>query len=205
MQQSSNEANAQGVYVIVNLHTGNFVAEVLTAGWDKLNEVTGAALPISNASETNIDLRNQVKVQGGTVIEVDHSRGSLTSSIATVEQIKRGTTQAVIGSVTFNGGAANAQRMADRVDTVTGGTGQIFEATHPNDWVGNTIGGNATQPGNPVSFGDAHSLYTGFLPPEKLQNSNEPNPMRVLTNEAWGEGKTSQPVKVAPSIKEVSK
>jgi len=77
-------------------------------------------------------------------MEVDHSRGSLTSSNATAEQVNQGTRNAPIESVTVNGAAANAQRMADRVDTVTGGTGTVQQATHKDDKIGTVIGGNGT-------------------------------------------------------------
>jgi filamentous hemagglutinin len=135
-KQSSTQANSQGVYVIVNPHTGNVISEIIYAGVDKLNEIAGAALPISNASQANIDVRNAAQAQGGQVVEVAHSRGSLTSSNATAEQINQGKTNATIDTVTFNGAAANAQRMADRVNTVTGGAGTVQQATHKDDKIG---------------------------------------------------------------------
>jgi filamentous hemagglutinin len=205
-RQSGDTANAQGVYAIINPYTGNPVAEVLSAGWDKLNEITSAALPVSSASEANIDVRNVVKVQGGLVIEVDHSRGTLTSAIGTAEQVNRGVTDAAIGSVTFNGGAANAQRMADNVDAATGGrvsAGEVTvqQSTHQNDLVGNVIGGNAPTGGNQIPFLDSHRSYTGSLPPE-LDPNGDRNDLRDFTNKAWGDGKISQPVKITPSSKE---
>lgn len=158
-KQSSAQGNQQGVYVIINPHTGNAVSEIVYAGIDKLNEIAGAVLPISNASQANIDLRNAVQGQGGKVVEVDHSRGSLTSSNATAEQVNRGTTNAAIDSVTFNGAAANAQRMADRVNTATGGTATVQQATHKNDKIGTVIGGNTPTGGRDASTGAAHTNY----------------------------------------------
>jgi filamentous hemagglutinin len=158
-KQSSTQANSQGVYVIVNPHTGNVVSEIIYAGVDKLNEIAGAALPISNASQANIDVRNAAQAQGGQVMEVDHSRGSLTSSNATAEQINQGKTNVTIDTVTFNGAAANAHRMADRVNTVTGGAGTVQQATHKDDKIGTFIGGNAKTGGRDASTGAAHTNY----------------------------------------------
>jgi filamentous hemagglutinin len=135
------------------------VSEIIYAGVDKLNELAGAALPISNASQANIDVRNAAQAQGGKVVEVDHSRGALTSSNATAEQINQGVTNAAIGGVTFNGGAANAQRMADRINTVTSGTGVLQQATHKDDTVGTFVGGNAPTGGQDASMGAAHTNY----------------------------------------------
>lgn len=196
-QQSSPEAIQQGVYVIINPHTGNPVAEVLSAAWDKINEISGAALPISNASEANIDIRNQVKEQNGAVVEVDHSRGSLTSSNATAEQINRGEAHAPIQSVTYNGAAANAQRMSNWLEQATGGQGQMFQSTHQNDLVGRIIGGNPETGGVAGSGMASHSSYTGSLPPESI--GSDVNPLRTLTNQTWGVGKISEPVLVPPS------
>ncbi len=205
-KQSSPEANQQGVYVIINPHTGNPVAEVLTAAWDKLNEITNAGLPISNAASANIDVRDQVKAQGGVVVEVDHSRGSLTGSVATSEQVNRGVTDAAVGTVTFNGGAANAQRMADQLNTATSGTGVVQQATHKNDTVGTLIGGNTATSdpnGADLSFEKSHSSYTGSLPPATLPNG-KPSPTHGITDQAWGDGKSSAPVLVKPIKLEVA-
>jgi filamentous hemagglutinin len=180
-KQSSPQANSQGVYVIINPHTGNVVSEIIYAGIDKLNEITGAVLPISNASEANIDVRNTAKTQGGQVVEVNHSRGSLTSSNATAEQINQGERNAPIDSVTFNGAAANAQRMSDRVDTVTGGTGTVQQSTHKDDKIGTVIGGNAPTGGRDASVGDAHTNYG-------------PGVNKDQKEKVWGNGVGSVPV-----------
>ncbi|MDX1251985.1 MAG: hemagglutinin repeat-containing protein [Gammaproteobacteria bacterium] len=70
-QQSTSQANAQGVYVIINPHTGSAIAEVIYAGWDKF---FGPILGISNAAEANIDIANEVRDQGGTLDVTGHSR-----------------------------------------------------------------------------------------------------------------------------------
>jgi filamentous hemagglutinin len=199
-KQSSPQANSQGVYVIINPHTGNVVSEIIYAGVDKLNEIAGAVLPISNASQANIDVRNAVQAQGGQVVEVDHSRGSLTSSNATAEQINQGVRNAPIESVTFNGAAANAQRMSDRVDTVTGGAGTVQQSTHQDDKIGTAIGGNTPTGGSDAGLIPAHTTYTGSLPPVSLPNGDL-NEQRDTTNRVWGNDQFSVPVYVPPSSK----
>ncbi|WP_346309120.1 hypothetical protein, partial [Limnohabitans sp.] len=186
-KQSSPQANRQGVYVIINPHTGNAVSEIIYAGIDKLNEMTGAVLPISNASEANIDVRNTAKEQGGKVVEVNHSRGSLTSSNATAEQINQGERNTPIDSVTFNGAAANAQRMSDRVDAVTGGKGAVQQSTHKDDKIGTFIGGNAPTGGRDASIGAAHTNYGPGVP-------------QLIKDKVWGNDIGSVPVVVLPSI-----
>jgi len=166
---------------------------VLTAAWDKLNEITKAALPISNAASANIDVRDQVKAQGGVVLEVDHSRGSMTSSIATSEQVNRGVTDAAVGTVTFNGGAANAQRMADQLNTATSGTGVVQQATHKDDLIGTLVGGNAATGGQDASVKDAHTTYG-------------PNVQTEDKSRVWGNEAGSSPGGVTPSnVKGVEK
>jgi filamentous hemagglutinin len=189
-KQSSAQANQEGVYVIINPHTGNVVSEIIYAGIDKLNEMMGGVLPISNAAEANIDLRNTAQTQGGQVVEVNHSRGSLTSSNATAEQINQGIRNAPIESVTFNGAAANAQRMADRVETVTGGTGTVQQSTHKDDLIGTVIGGNAPTGGRDASVGAAHTNYG-------------PGVNEDVKEKVWGNDVGSVPVIVQPTNSQV--
>ncbi len=202
-KQSSSEANQQGVYVIINPYTGNPVAEILAAGWDKLNEVMKAALPISNASQANIDIRNTTKTQGGVVDSFGNSRGSLTDSIATSEQVNQGVQNAAIGTITFNGAAANAQRMANQVNIATSGTGVVQQATHKDDLISTVIGGNTATGGVDASFVDAHTSYTGSLQPKSLPN-DKLNPTREKTDKVWGPGNISTPIIVKPTNTEVT-
>jgi filamentous hemagglutinin len=190
-KQSSDTANKQGVYVIINPYTGNAVSEVLYAGVDKLNELTGGNLPISNASQANIDLRNQASAVGGTVIDVDHSRGTLTSSNATATQVNSGQNNVPLGSVTFNGGAANAERGANLLQQATqnapSGPGTQLQAMHVDDPVGTLIGGNDSTGGVPgQSLGKAHGTYG-------------PNASKVDQIEVWGSVGANQPIVVKPT------
>lgn len=91
------------------------------------------------------------------MVEVDHSRGALTGSVATSEQVNRGVTNVAVGTVTFNGGAANKQRMADQVNTATSGTGVVQQSTHKDDLIGTLVGGNASTGGRDASMLDAHT------------------------------------------------
>jgi filamentous hemagglutinin len=114
-------------------------------------------------------------------------------------------TDAAVGTVTFNGGAANTQRMADQVNTATRGTGVVQQATHKDDLIGTLVGGNAStsDPKGPdLSFEKSHSSYTGSLPPATLPNG-KPSPTRGITDQAWGDGKSSTPVLVKPIKLEV--
>jgi filamentous hemagglutinin len=182
--QLGDTALDQGVSAIINPYTGNIVSEVLYAGLDKLREVTGLTdlFGISNASEANIDLRNAVAQYNLTapldqqiqIVEVDYSRGSMTSSVATQNQVQSGDTTVPLATVTFNGGAANAQRMVDTVQQATSGNGMpglVYEATQVNDAIGTIIGGNAATGGNSdVGILNAHTTYGPNTDTNKANN-----------------------------------
>jgi filamentous hemagglutinin len=186
-QQSNDIQNAQGVYIIINPHTGNPVAEVLYAGYDKLNELVGGILPISNASEVNQDIRDIATEQEGIVVTIDHSRGSLTDSNAIADSLNNGETNLPIESATFNGAAANAQNMANRVNTATNGKGTVYQSTHTTDLVGTSIGSNEPTGGlDSYGFPDSHSSYGS--------NADEKK-----TDEAWGDGQKSTTILVSPT------
>lgn len=200
-RQASDAQNQQGVYVIINPYTGNPVAEVLYAAYDKANELTGGMLPISNASEANLDVEMAVRNQPDSLVRLDsinHSRGSLTMNNALAQQVNADDTQAAWGTVLYNGAAANAERAANYVQEATSGQGVVMESTHQDDLIGIVFGQNEVTGGQDMPVIDAHSSYTGSLPP--LLNANgEKNPLRQLTDEAWGNEKISQPVIVPAS------
>jgi filamentous hemagglutinin len=200
--QSTDSANAQGVYVIINPKTGNPVAELFYAGYDKINEIMGGAMPISNASEVNQSILQTAATQNGTMDSVNHSRGGLTFANAVGDLNQQGVTDAPIGSVQFNGSAANAQRTANIVDTVSGGQGTVSYSTHATDLVPRIVGGNPATGGNPnFSFPKSHSSYTGYLPPEMVMSDEGvlvANPDRLFTDAAWGNGNTSTTITVKP-------
>lgn len=124
-QQSSDEANSQGVYVIYNPETGTPVAEMLYALYDKTNEFLGGALPLTNAEIANQAINDIALEQEALIYSINHSRGSMTYYIATADALSNGEIYLPIGTVTFNGAAANAQNMANLINTATNGIGTV--------------------------------------------------------------------------------
>lgn len=198
-KQATAEANEQGVYVVTNPYTGNFLSELVYAGYDKLNNILGGVLPVSGSSGANIDIRNAALLQGARVVEVDHSRGSLTGMNATQSQVNSGQTNVPLDLVTFNGAAASAQGMADLCYTVSDGGCTVQQSTHVNDLVGTWIGGNPGTGGiADASWGAAHTNYSGQLPAEYLPDGSK-NPSRTRADLVWGIGHYGQPVIVLPA------
>lgn len=208
-QQASDEQNAQGVYVIINPYTGDVVSELLYAGWDKLNELLGGVLPISNASQANLDIRNLIaktnaqRAEQGlapvVIDEINHSRGSLTSSNATAQQRNNQQINVPLNSVTFNGAAANAQNMANMVDQVTSGKGIVQQSTHVDDWIGNVIGNNPSTGGVDGTGIGSHSSYRGN---QQLNPTNSQHQEKIdRDNKFWGNDSKSEPVVVIPESK----
>ncbi|MFG1495469.1 hemagglutinin repeat-containing protein [Saccharospirillum sp. HFRX-1] len=185
-QQSSDEANADGVYVVVNRKTDSFVSEVLYAGYDKLNELTGTPLPITNAGKANIDIAHLAEEQGADIKSVNHSRGGLTQANAVQKQLNNGETDIPLARVEFNGSAANAQAMANRLGEATNGEGEMYQSTHRSDFVGRVLGGNEAT-GDKILwapwdwFGDAHGAYG--------QNTD-----RDQQNIVWGDVNVNSPI-----------
>lgn len=186
-QQNSDKANAQGVYVIINPYTGNVVSEVLYAAWDKINEIMGGGiLPISNAAEANIDIEKVVAEQGGKITSVNHSRGSLTQANAVGTMLSNGQYDVAIGFVIFHGAAANAERMANKINSATNGSGVVMQSTHVDDWVGTMIGGNNPTGGVSGIGIKSHSTYGPNV--KDLEKADS----------AWGVGGESVLVVVPP-------
>ncbi|OBU48943.1 hemagglutinin repeat-containing protein [Stenotrophomonas maltophilia] len=204
-KQNTDEANAAGVYYILNPYTGNKVAEGLYAAYDKLNGIlgslTGVTLPVTAASKANVELLERSQTKGWVYDSVNHSRGSMTYYNALLTL--RGEEQKAfpIGYVLFNGAAANAQQTANLVDKLTNGDGAVWQNTHPTDIVGRwhvILGGNpATSEKNGGSFPKSHSAYVGYLPADGTD-------LRALTDKVWGVGKINQPVRVLPKSKKGS-
>jgi filamentous hemagglutinin len=186
VKQSSPEALQQGVYVVINPNTGSTLGEVVYAAWDKtLAPVFG----ISNASQANIDVREQVKANGGTIVEVDHSRGNITSFNATQVQIQTGQKDVPLSVVQMNGSPINAQSAQLALDTATGGTAKVLQSTHQNDLVGTVLGNNPPTGGQPSSLLDAHTNYG-------------PNVQKDDKYRVWGaaQGSVSAPTLQSPMV-----
>lgn len=70
-----------------------------------------------------------------------------------------GETNTPVHSVVFNGAAANAERVWDRVNTVTAGRGLVMQPTHRDDLIGTFFGGNEPTGGEPSNLRDTHGSY----------------------------------------------
>ncbi len=202
-KQNLSEVNKEGVYFILNPKTGSPVAEILYAGYDKLNDWMGGALPLTSAEEMNQEFLKKAKLEGAVVDSVNHSRGSMTWINAVGDLKRRDEKNVAIGSVYFFGAAANAQESADIGYIISGGMSTQYQATHPTDLVGRIpviLGGNpATGEKNKGSFPASHSAYMQWLPAvgTVINGVN----IRDATDKTWGSGKYSIPVYVPPSDK----
>lgn len=164
----------------------------------KAGRATVGAEP-TRPSEANIDIRNAAAQQGAQVVEVDHSRGSLTSMNALQAQVNAGQSGVPLSSVTFNGAAANAQSMANLCASASNGGCVVQQATHADDPVGRYIGGNSSTGGaEGTSMMDAHTNYTAGVPAPFLPN-REVNRERTRVDNVWGPGQFGQPVVVPPT------
>src|SRR5690606_13657649 len=116
---------------------------------------------------------------------------------------RQGRTLLPIGTVLYDGAAANAQEAADLLLDISGG-GKMFQSTHVTDLVGTWIGRNPGngEPGN-GSFPGSHSSYTGYLPPLgtliRIGNTDKYVDLREITDRNWGDGSYSVPDYVAPT------
>ncbi|WP_242650020.1 hemagglutinin repeat-containing protein, partial [Rodentibacter trehalosifermentans] len=82
IKQNKWETNKDGVYVVYNRPTGNYVSELIYAGYDKLNDLIGGYLPLTTAEKANIQLYDYAKRNGYQIDLSNHSRGGLTASVA---------------------------------------------------------------------------------------------------------------------------
>ncbi|QAU24940.1 hypothetical protein EO087_13850 [Dyella sp. M7H15-1] len=194
--QNTNEANAQGVYYILNPYTDSWFAEGLYAAYDKLNDKLGGWLPLTSAERMNQDFIDAAKQQDASIDSVNHSRGSMTWTVALEDSQRQGKANLPIGTVVYNGAAANALNAAKLVQSLGDGYGKVYQATHPTDIVGSwciILGCNpATSDKNNGGFPSSHGSYTGYLP---LPGT----PLREMTDKTWGEGSYSIPELVVPS------
>jgi hypothetical protein len=196
-EMNSSQANSQGVYVVINPHTGNFLTEIIYAGYDKLNEVLGGIMPVSNATLATVDIRNRAAELGASVDSSAHSRGTLTEVLATQYQVRTGQENLNISSQLFYGGAANAQRAADNLSKATDGQGQLYQSTHTSDPVGTLIGGNEPTGGVPWSNPiEAHVRYGPNY--GNVKDEEDSFDRQEKLKKTWGET-NQEVVLVAPS------
>ena len=200
-KQNTNEANRQGVYYILNPYTGNFLDELLYAGYDKANDLLGGKLPLTSAEKTNQAIIDDARRNGGVVDSVNHSRGGMTWIIALGDLERQRERNLPIGNALNNGAAANAQDAADLMLKLGDGRAKMWQSTHSSDFVGRWLGGNPATDlfENSGSFPSSHSAYTGYLPIEGVHIGGKP--IREITDKTWGQGHYSVPVYVPPSEK----
>jgi filamentous hemagglutinin len=203
-KQNTNEVNAQGAYYILNPYTGNFLDELLYAGYDKANDLLGGMLPLTSAEKMDQAMIDKVGELRGVLDSVNHSRGGLTWTNATQDLKNKGAKGLSIGGVLYNGAAANAQEEANLLQDISK-AGKMYQSTHPTDVVGRWIGRNpATGEKNEGFFPPSHSSYTGYEPAVGtiIQVGDDPKKrvdLRNVTDANWGKGKHSTPVYVPPN------
>ncbi len=131
------EQNNSADYLVHFPEANNIVSELLVAGYQ--NFLEGDTMGLTNAAKENVTLWKQT---GGDITLDGHSRGGTTVGNAlnslNNQGEKGGNTQ-----VNLFGSAFNAQEMANTVEAVTGGKGQVQQATNDYDFVGRILGGNA--------------------------------------------------------------
>lgn len=120
------------------------------------------------ASEANIDIMNVAAQHGAVVNSVNHSRGTLTYSNAILQMggLINPATNLPIGQIQLNGSAANAQNMANYVNTAARGQGVVMQSTHTSDPVGRLIGANDPTGGVSGSGLASHSMYGPNVSPQ---------------------------------------
>ncbi|MFA5502756.1 MAG: hypothetical protein WC253_08985, partial [Sulfurovaceae bacterium] len=213
-KQNSTTTNQGGIVVIDNPPTGSFIAEGLYALYDKVNDITGAYLPLSAAEQSNVDLKLYALDSGYTLDTSNHSRGGMTESIS-LQYLNNilGITDIPINQSRFYGTATNVQDYANQL--AINGQGEAYSAVHATDFVGRTplllfrskyiVGGNEPTGGYDTNtFFYSHASYYYEMPPKEIVVNGE-----ILDNskeyqkyiDAWGKNPTaSQPQMINPSI-----
>ncbi|WP_298971574.1 hypothetical protein [uncultured Psychrobacter sp.] len=211
-KQNTNETNKIGTLVVMNPPTGKYdgwwilssaTSELMYAGYDKLNDILGSKLPLTNSEKLNQDIYREAMDKGLQIDTSSHSRGGLTSSVALKDiNNNQGIKQVPIRKARFYGTATNVQDYADQLAengytyTVTDEEGNevtyqsgAYSAVHKADFV-------ARPPiilgGNPATGGEcwacySHSSYFAEIPDEYLKDSNgnvirDPTTMRPIEN-----------------------
>ncbi|OFK85623.1 hypothetical protein HMPREF2796_10490, partial [Eikenella sp. HMSC071B05] len=187
------------LYVVVNNPSAGVVPGlsevVFYAGYDKINEMTGAHLPLTNAQKTNVQL-NLLASQTNTKIRgSDHSRGTLTESVS-LQYTNNilGVRNIPLESVKFHGPAANGVRFLRQLrengyQDSNGVATTLFLASNNTDPVGGGVGANPTTAGTCVGlpFGKCynHSSYNGWETIERnLKDANGQDILDARTGKA---------------------
>ncbi|MGY0400304.1 MAG: hemagglutinin repeat-containing protein, partial [Ostreibacterium sp.] len=224
IKQNKEAVDKSGIVVVNNPETGNDFAELLYAAYDKLNDITGAHLPLSNAEKANIKLFTAAKEKGYELDTNSHSRGGLTTSVSLQAVNNAGLKQVPIRKSIFYGTATNVEAYANQLVkngyiSTDGEVSHAYSAVHQSDFVGYLIGGNNTMGGH-CSWCYSHSSYSAEIPSKYLKNNQgqyvDKNDKVVKPNNKvknpeynkfihiWGDLKNginpSQPVLILPTM-----
>ena len=196
VKQNLYDTAKDGVYVVNNPPTTNFVSEGLYALYDKVNDVSGTKLPLTNAEKANVMIFQHVKEKGYILDMSNHSRGGMTATNALQYAYNHGLTEIPIREARFYGTATYVPKFADLL-VKNGYTwwdsdlnyrygSAAFSAVHYTDFVGRTpliglrskyiVGGNAPTGGVENKwFMYSHSSYFREVPDEFLKDSYNRN------------------------------
>ena len=180
------EAAANGnLYVVVNNPTVEVIPGLGEVGfyalYDKINELLGGRLPLTNAEKTNAILKQLAKQTGTEIIGNNHSRGSMTDKVSTAYlQNKKDETGIPISRTKYLGPAAHIRGEYEMLqkngyideDNINS---TLFLGNHNTDFVGGIVGFNPVTAGecigNPLGSCYSHSSYNGdYYLNEYLQN-----------------------------------
>jgi hypothetical protein len=183
------EAAANGnLYVVVNNPTVEVIPGLGEVGfyalYDKINELLGGRLPLTNAEKTNAILKQLAKQTGTEIIGNNHSRGSMTDKVSSAYlQNKEGETGIPISRTKYLGPAAhirgeyeilqkNGYIDEDNINST------LFLGNHNTDFVGGIVGLNSVTAGecigNPLGSCYSHSSYN-VSPRLAVTLSNKPD------------------------------
>ncbi len=173
------------------------------AGYDKINDILGAKLPLTNAEKTNVAINTYAKEKGLKVEKSNHSRGGITESVSLQRTNNMGITNVPIVESRFFGTATNVEDYLKQIRENGYDTTTVKQATHQADPVGRPpiiLGGNSATGGD-CWWCYSHSSYYGEVPEEFLKHTdNTPkldengekikNPEYEKYTQIWGEPKT---------------
>lgn len=173
IKQNKWETDKDGVVVIYNRPTGNYVSELLYAAYDKVNDLLGGRLPLTTAEKANLKLYDYAKQNNYALDISSHSRGGLTASVAIQRADRIGLKDIPIRESRFFGTATNVKDYAGYLKE-NSPNAVTKSAVHKADFVGNKwnlglTGFNDTTGGDCI-FCYSHSSYFAERPSKYLKN-----------------------------------
>ncbi|HDL5699810.1 TPA: hemagglutinin repeat-containing protein [Mannheimia haemolytica] len=173
IKQNKWATNKDGVVVVYNRPTGNYVSELLYAAYDKTNDLLGGRLPLTTSEKANLKLYDYAKQNNYALDISSHSRGGLTASVAIQKANRIGLKDIPIRESRFFGTATNVKDYAGYLKE-NNQNAVTKSAVHKADFVGNKwnlglTGFNDTTGGDCI-FCYSHSSYFAERPSEYLVN-----------------------------------